>query len=139
MTGPLAETDRNAYDELPYLRLPFPQTHPGRLAAQARLFGVTAPPVATCRVLELGCASADNLVPMAVAAPAARFVGIDLSARQIDEGRATIAALGLTNIELVAADIMAIDASFGTFDYIVAHGVYSWVPPDVRALYGLPV
>jgi SAM-dependent methyltransferase len=83
-------------------------------------------------VLELGCASGDNLIPLAVAMPAAHCVGLDLSARQIERGQATVDALRLTNIALVQGDVAAIDASFGTFDHIVAHGVYSWVPAAVR-------
>ena len=128
----MPESPVNSYDELPYIDLPFPQTHPARLAAQARLFGLNPPDVAACRVLELGCAGGDNLIPMAVAAPGAHFVGVDLSARQIERGQATIAALGLANIELRQGDIAGIDAAHGTFDYIIAHGVYSWVPPPIR-------
>ena len=120
------------YDELPYDCLPFPQTHPSRLAALARLFGIEAPSVETCRVLELGCGNGNNLIPMAAALPGARFTGIDLSAGQIATGRTSIAAAGLTNIELRHADIASVDHRDGTFDYIIAHGVYSWVPPEVR-------
>ena len=126
------EPSLSAYDELPYDCLPFPQTHPARLHALALLFGLQPPAVETCRVLELGCANGNNLIPMAGALPGARFVGVDLSARQVENGQALIAAAGLTNIELRHADIASIGAQDGTFDYIVAHGVYSWVPPEVR-------
>src|SRR4051812_30009418 len=97
------------YDELPYDCLPFAQTHPGRLASLAQLFGLQPPAVETCSVLELGCGNGNNLIPMAAALPAARFTGIDLSARQVESGRALIAAAGLTNIELRQADIASID------------------------------
>lgn len=120
------------YDEMPYINKAFPQTHPDRLATLARLFGVTAPDIETCRVLELGCASGDNLIPMALDLPTASFVGIDFSQRQIDDGRETVRALGPTNIELRRADIADVDASYGTFDYIVCHGIYSWVPAPIR-------
>jgi tRNA G46 methylase TrmB len=72
------------YDELPYLNKAFAQTHPDRLATLARLFGLQPPDLASCRVLELGCASGDNLIPMALGLPNARFVGVDLSRRQIE-------------------------------------------------------
>jgi len=121
-----------AYDELPYDSQPLPQTHPSRLSTLARLFGLAPPAIETCRVLELGCANGNNLIPMAAALPGARFVGVDLSARQIADGRALIADAGLDNIELRHADIQSISARDGPFDYIIAHGVYSWVPPDVR-------
>jgi methyltransferase-like protein len=29
-------------------------------------------------------------------------------------------------------DMMDMDESFGQFDYIIAHGVYSWIPPQVQ-------
>lgn len=121
-----------AYDELPYDSQPLPQTHPSRLSTLARLFGLAPPAIETCRVLELGCANGNNLIPMAAALPGARFVGVDLSARQVADGRALIADAGLGNIELRHADIMSLSARDGEFDYIIAHGVYSWVPPDVR-------
>ena len=40
--------------------------------------------------------------------------------------------MGLTNIVLRCHDIMQIGSEFGSFDYIIAHGVYSWVPDAVR-------
>ena len=85
-----------------------------------------------CRVLELGCASGDNLIPMAIELPNARFVGIDLSERQIEQGRQSVAALGLANIDLRRVNIANVDASWGTFDYILCHGIYSWVPAPIR-------
>ena len=121
-----------SYDETPYTDLPFAQSHPARLAVMARLFGVDAPEVGTARVLELGCAVGGNLIPMAVAMPDAHLVGIDLSARQIADGRRVVTALGLENIELRHADIALVDASYGMFDYIVCHGIYSWVPAAIR-------
>jgi methyltransferase-like protein/trans-aconitate methyltransferase len=123
---------RSSYDEVPYASYPFPQTHPDRLATIAHLLGLTAAPPRHCRVLELGCAAGGNLIPMAVALPQAQFVGIDLSAVQVAEGQAIIDALGLDNIRLEAASILDVDASWGSFDYIVAHGVYSWVPDAVQ-------
>ena len=121
-----------SYDEMPYANLPFMQTHPGRLAALAKLFGMRTPAVESCRVLELGCASGGNLIPMAMALPGARLLGIDLSTRQIAQGQQIISALGLTNIELRHADIADVDAAYGEFDYIVSHGIYSWVPARIR-------
>jgi len=40
--------------------------------------------------------------------------------------------LGLANVRLVCADVMAVDQGWGEFDYIIAHGVYSWVPQEAR-------
>lgn len=122
-----------SYDEVSYDSHAFAASHPNRIGALARLHGIAAAAPATARVLELGCASGGNIVPMAVRYPEARFVGLDLSQQQIDEGRSTVARLGIDNIELVCGSIMDIDPAFGEFDYIIAHGVYSWVPAEVQA------
>ncbi|TDM98261.1 hypothetical protein CEE86_14605, partial [Lactobacillus crispatus] len=57
---------------------------------------------------------------------------MDLSGVTIERGKRNVAALGLSNIQLLHRDIMDVDPNFGQFDYIIAHGVYSWVPPEVR-------
>ncbi|TMH59524.1 MAG: methyltransferase domain-containing protein [Betaproteobacteria bacterium] len=128
----MAAKGKTTYDDVPYTSLPFAQTHPDRLAALARLFGVEAPSLERCRVLELGCASGGNLIPMALTLPGAEFVGIDLSSVQINDGLAVVAALGLGNVRLSATSITEIDSASGPFDYIIAHGVYSWVPDEVQ-------
>ena len=86
----------------------------------------------SCRVLELGCGEGANLIPIAFQWPESEFVGIDLSAAAIREGNDFISRMGLTNIVLRCHDIMQIGSEFGRFDYMIAHGVYSWVPDAVR-------
>jgi methyltransferase-like protein/predicted O-methyltransferase YrrM len=120
------------YDEFPYPSRAFVHTHPDRMATIATLFSMQPPPANCCRVLELGCACGGNLIPLAQALPESTFIGVDLSRRQIADGQAVVEALGLSNIELRHADILDVDASWGKFDYIIAHGVYSWVSPDVQ-------
>ncbi len=122
----------NAYDQIPYLSKPLPQTHPDRIASLATLLGLQPPAADRCRVLELGCASGGNLIPMALELPGATFIGIDLSAEQIAVGQQTIAALGLENISLKTLSILDVGLDLGTFDYILCHGVFSWVPPEVQ-------
>jgi tRNA G46 methylase TrmB len=84
-----------AYDEVPYTSRPFPQSQPSRLAALGQMFGLTPPCVATARVLELGCAAGGNLIPLAVAYPDARFIGVDLSGFQIADRAPTLATQAL--------------------------------------------
>ena len=123
---------QSSYDEIPYASNVFHYSHPDRLATMAALLGVRAPAVERCRVLELGCGTGSNIIPMALALPEGRFVGIDLSARQVGMGQEVQRALGLTNLELKPLSILDVGADFGTFDYILCHGVYSWVPPEVQ-------
>jgi methyltransferase-like protein/SAM-dependent methyltransferase len=123
----------NPYDQVPYPGLSYTPTHPDRLVVMARLMGMSPAPAEQCRLLELGCAVGGNLLPMAYGLPGSEFLGIDYSARQIDEGQEAVAALGLKNVELQHLDIMDVTPGLGEFDYIVAHGVYSWVPEAVQA------
>jgi SAM-dependent methyltransferase len=67
---------------------------------------------------------------MAVALPAARFVGVDAAPGAIVRGRDLVAALGLANVTLEARAIE--DYEPQTFDYVIAHGVYSWVQSAAR-------
>lgn len=126
----MATTD--SYDEIPYQSTPFRETHPGFLAPLVRLFGLEAAAPERCRVLELGCASGGNLIPMAFHLPESRFLGLELSASQARAGAESLESLGLQNIEIRQGDILAFDPEAGRFDYIIAHGVYSWAPPAVR-------
>jgi len=127
----MSETS-NTYDEVPYESRAFPQTHPDRLATIATVFGLEAPSIDTCRVLELGCAGGGNLIPMACYIPGASFVGVDSSIREVQQARETISALRLDNIRVEHASIMDVGADWGEYDYIICHGVYSWVEPEIQ-------
>lgn len=120
------------YDDVPYPNLSHVQTHPDSLATLATLLGLTPPPVERCRVLEIGCAAGGNLLPMAQSLPGSTFVGLDYSARQIADGQAALDSVGFTNVRLLHMDLLEVTPDFGQFDYIIAHGLYSWVPPAVR-------
>lgn len=122
-----------SYDNTPYPFLGYQQTHPDSMASVATVLGLTLPDVQNCRVLEVGCAIGGNLIPMAYALPDSHFVGFDISPEQIKAGQHIIQELGLSNIELKTLDIIDADeATLGKFDYIIAHGIYSWVPDEVR-------
>jgi methyltransferase-like protein/SAM-dependent methyltransferase len=121
-----------SYDLVPYESHPHASTHVEHLYTIGRLFGMTPPDFRRVRVLELGSAAGGNLIPMALGYPDSRFLGIDLSGREVEHGQRQIADLGLGNIELRQLSIMDVDKSFGAFDYIICHGVYSWVPPAVQ-------
>jgi len=120
------------YDEMPYESHTYPFSSPVNLYTLATLFKINAPDFKTAKVLELGCASGGNIIPYAMAYPKARFTGIDLSQRHIDDGKKQVEALALKNITLQHLSIADLPEDFGTFDYIIAHGVYSWVPADVQ-------
>ena len=122
----------DAYDSTPYESLPFDFTQPEHMSALAYLMGIVPVPLARARVLEIGCASGGNLLPFAVKHPEATCVGVDISTRQIDDGKAFLQRFGINNVTLLAADICEVGQSLGEFDYIICHGVFSWVPSEVQ-------
>jgi SAM-dependent methyltransferase len=141
LSSPLHEAvaqSRASYDATPYDSLPHVRLQPARMAAAALWFGLAAPSVQTARVLEIGCASGGHLIPLAALWPNARFVGVDLSPAQIAAGEARIQRLGLANITLSARSLDEIGAADGAFDFIVCHGVLSWIAEPLReALLGV--
>lgn len=124
-----------SYQATPYPNRPVQLSHPDHLYVVGRLHGLTPPPVASARVLELGCGSGGNLLPMAATLPGGRFLGIDLAERQIETAQAAATSAGLDNIEFRAGDALAIldGADEAPFDYIIMHGLYSWAPPEVQS------
>jgi SAM-dependent methyltransferase len=119
------------YDEVIYPAFPIYYTHPDRLASIATLFGMKPAPVEQCRVLEIGCFDGTNLAAMAIGLPQSEFVGVDAAGTAIARGRARADELGLKNLTLRHVDLMEMAPDYGTFDYIIVHGVFSWVPEPV--------
>lgn len=120
------------YDSVPYPTFVQEQTHPERMAIVSTIFGMAPAPLEACRVLEVGCGDGNNIIPLAYCWPHAKFAGIDLAEQPITRGQQAIADLGLQNISLEVRDLTALPADFGEFDYIIAHGIYAWVPEFVR-------
>ena len=129
----MAAQHESHYDSEPYPRLPFSQSHPDRLATMGAIFGLNPPNIRTSRVLEIGCATGGNLVPMAEQLPGSKFFGFDLSHIQVEMANTWIDELGLNNISIRRLDIADATHELGEFDYILCHGVYSWVPAQTQA------
>lgn len=124
---------RAYYNQIPYSSHAYPHCAPEQLAAVASAFGHDAPPLATARILELGGAAGGNLIPAAIRNPRARLVGLDLSDVQIATANERVQRLALENITFLRADIAEVDSTtLGEFDYIICHGLYSWVPQHVQ-------
>ena len=132
--GELTADGDRPYEEVAYPGYVYPRTHPARLEVIARLFGMQPPPAGTARVLEIGCGDGGNALAIAQTLPQASVLGFDLTAGPLQGGRDLAADAGLTNIELRCADLLDDEqmARIGEVDYIVAHGVYSWIPPAAR-------
>lgn len=126
-------SNKFAYDIVPYPSLTFPQTNPDRLATMGSYFGMSPASPEKCRVLELACGDGTNLMSFAYMFPKSSFVGLDLSEVHISEANQTATTLDLRNATFLQEDLLDVDTdALGEFDFIIAHGIYSWVPEQVR-------
>jgi cyclopropane fatty-acyl-phospholipid synthase-like methyltransferase len=126
-------TALNPYDFLPYRCRPIEWTAPERLALASLIHGGPRAPLDSYAVLELGCGDGANLLPLAFYRRHATFVGVDGAQSQIQVADARRSCLGLSSVEFIHSDFLkANDRLSGEFDYIVAHGVFSWVSLDMR-------
>ena len=123
---------QKSYDEAPYKSKTFYYTQPGRQQMILKLLGFKTPNLEKSRVLEIGCSFGGNIIPFALENPKAEVIGIDLSSVQIEEGNRIIKYLGLENIRLIHQNVLEFDKKLGKFDYIICHGVFSWVNKEVQ-------
>ena len=126
------DMQQTIYKELGYKSYPFPFTTPAYLEAYGTLVGLNTPPAKTARVLELGATYGGNIISQAVHNPEATFVGIELSQDQVEKGNKIISDAKLDNVSLLQGDILNFDESLGSFDYIIAHGFYSWISDEMK-------
>lgn len=118
--------------EVVYGDLTFTDTHPALTSAIAALRGLHTPAVEHARILELGCGTGFNLLAIAESLPSATCTGIDLSPSHIRRASETATAIGARNVEFHCLSIADYHPPANSFDYIIAHGLYSWVPPAIR-------
>lgn len=126
-----AHRQRTSYETIPYKSQPFSLSHPQHLAMLGRLFGVAAADPSTARILEIGCAAGENILPLAELYPSATIRGIDTSASAIAAATARATALGVSNITFSVEPLEQFTDSI-PFDYIICHGIYSWVDETTR-------
>ena len=121
------------YEKHVYPPMSHPLSDPAVSAVAARIGGLEVAHPRQARILEIGCCSGHNLLPLARRWPESRFVGIDLAERSINEARERAHLAGITNIDFIAGDLMKYEPVDGPFDFIIAHGFFSWVPDEVKA------
>lgn len=127
---------QTSYDNLPYFSSAFLECSPTRIEALASFLSFTPPHSSNSKVLEIGCSYGGNLFPFAIENPSAKVVGIDLSEVQINKAKELANRMCVDNVKFIRKDICELSdedvREFGKFDYIICHGVYSWVPDGVK-------
>ena len=122
--------------DIPYLSGFYAETSPAHLAFLGLLLGVRTPmPGPGATYCELGCGQGFSLALLAAANPGMEFVGIDFNPAQIANARRFAAAAGLGNVRFLErsfADALDPADALPEFDYVVLHGIYSWVSAENR-------
>ena len=126
------EQAKEIYADLGYLSQPFPYASAPFLESYARLLGLSPAPASTARILEIGSSYGGNLISQALFYPKATFTGIEIAPTQVSVGRTYIDQLGITNLDLLEGDVNESHDHLGTYDYIIAHGFYSWVDEETK-------
>jgi len=121
------------YQAQAYPPMSHPSADPALSAVAASLGGLKPPHPATARILEIGCSSGHNLIPLALRWPQSDCTGIDFVENPILEARQRAEAAGAENVIFEVADLLNYRPRGGKFDYIIAHGFFSWVPDEVKA------
>ena len=126
------EQAKEIYADLGYLSQPFPYASAPFLESYARLLGLSPAPAKTARILEIGSSYGGNLISQALFYPQATFTGIEIAPTQVSVGKTYIDQLGITNLDLLEGDVNESHEHLGTYDYIIAHGFYSWVDEETK-------
>ena len=126
------EQAKEIYADLGYLSQPFPYASAPFLESYARLLGLSPAPASTARILEVGSSYGGNLISQALFYPKATFTGIEIAPTQVSVGKTYIDQLGITNLALLEGDVNESHHHLGTYDYIIAHGFYSWVDEETK-------
>lgn len=120
------------YESVPYRGHPITATAPARMTLASLAHGGPRPSLEAPRVLEIGCGDGANLLPLAYFHPRWQLVGVDSSARAIATAREGARALGIDNIVFHESDLASFEPE-GEHEFVIAHGVYSWIDADRRA------
>ncbi|KXB89753.1 methyltransferase domain protein [Veillonella sp. DNF00869] len=126
------EQAKEIYADLGYLSQPFPYASAPFLESYARLLGLSPASASTARILEVGSSYGGNLISQALFYPQATFTGIEIAPTQVSVGKTYIDQLGITNLDLLEGDVNESHHHLGTYDYIIAHGFYSWVDEETK-------
>ncbi len=108
------------------------EIQPVWLASLVHFLGAAAPdinkPYAYC---ELGCGMGINLLIAAATNPQGQFVGVDFNEAHLAIAKDAARLIGLKNIRFVHADFAQFSQENNLFfDFIVSHGVWSWIAPN---------
>ncbi|MDE1554603.1 MULTISPECIES: class I SAM-dependent methyltransferase [Comamonas] len=136
MHHPADRTDAAYVHDVPYPAHFHRETMPAWLCATLTAMGLKSPDLTRpYTYLDLGCGSGLNTLIAAATNPLGQFLGIDIHPGAIAQARARAQALGMHNLRYECLDFAAATqspAALPACDFMVCHGVYSWIAPPQR-------
>jgi SAM-dependent methyltransferase len=124
-------------NDVPYVRTFTRELAPAWLDHVAMVSGIAPPSrageFAWC---DLGCGQGLTATILAATHPHGRFCGVDLMTAHVENAWRFAAECAVKNVEFHDADFSAaVEIDFEGFDYIVSHGVYSWVDAESQTAF----
>ncbi len=134
-----ARWDEGYVTDVAYTSNVFREITPCWLALTALLLGQRPPDLTRpFRYADLGCGNGMTAVFVAATCPQAEVWGFDFNPAHIETARHWAAAAGLGNITFVETSFAELAArganDLPAFDFIVSHGVLSWISPANQRL-----
>lgn len=114
-----------------YPAMSHPSADPAVNAAVARAAGLGVAEPSSARILEIGCGTGHHILSLASRWPGARCEGLDVSAKAISRARNLARQAGFANVRFREVRLSEFEPE-GPFDFIIAHGFFSWVPDEVK-------
>jgi SAM-dependent methyltransferase len=133
----MARWDHGYVTDVAYTTNAYQEAMPSWLAACSLLLGYRPPDLAKpFRFADLGCGNGLSALIAAATNPHAEFWGFDFNPTHIENARAMAAQASLTNVHFEEISFEALangeGSADGGFDFVVAHGVLSWISPANR-------
>lgn len=127
----MSRTFAELYGAEAYPAMSHPAADPAVNAVVAMAAGLNvAEPAGAC-ILEIGCGTGHHILSLANRWPGAECTGVDISARGISVARNLARRAGIANVRFCECPLEQFEPE-GTFHFIIAHGVFSWVPDEVK-------
>ena len=133
----MAHWDDGYVTDVAYTSNIYREITPSWLGMTSLLLGHRPPDLARpFRYADLGCGNGFTTLAVAASCPHAEVWGFDFNPAHIEFASALAARAGLTNAHFVETSFAGLaalpDSALPDFDFMVSHGVLSWISPANR-------
>ena len=133
----MAQWDHGYVTDVAYTTGAYPEAAPSWLVACSAVLGYRSSDLSgPFRYADLGCGNGMSVLVTAATYPRAEVWGFDFNPTHIENARVMAAQAGLSNAHFVEISFEALAGrdprTDATFDFVVSHGVLSWISLENR-------